>query len=78
MKIEKLTFSGEIFPLGSFVLYQITGDFEGYCSAWYSDDGILTDSEWIRKDGNRRLIPLGSPMYLYLESLGPIWKGGKQ
>jgi hypothetical protein len=74
MKIQKLTFSGEIFPLGSFVLYQITGDFSGHCSAWYDSDGKMTDCEWIRKDGTRRLIPLGTPMYRYLESLGPVWK----
>ena len=74
MKIQKVIFDGGIFFPGSFVLHKITGKFSGHCSAWYSVDGTLTDSEWIRKDGTRRLIPLGTPMYRLLESLGPVWK----
>ena len=76
MKIQKVTFNGGCFQPNSFALHQITGKFSGHCSAWYFADGTLTDSEWIRKDGTRRLIPLGTPMYRYLESLGPIWKEG--
>ena len=74
MKIQKVTFNGGAFQPNSFVLHQITGKFTGHCSAWYSADGKLEDCEWIRRDGVHRMIPLGTPMYRYLESLGPIWK----
>ena len=75
MKIQKVTFpQGGIFAKGSFALHKITGKFSGHCSAWYSADGKLEDCEWIRRDGVRRIIPLGTPMYRFLESLGPIWK----
>jgi hypothetical protein len=75
MKIQKVTFNGGIFAKGSFALHKITSPyFTGKCSAWYFADGSLQDCEWIRVDGVHRMIPLGTPMYRYLESLGPIWK----
>ena len=72
--IQKLIFPGGIFSPGSFVLHKITGKFSGKCSAWFDSEGKMTDCELIRKDGTRRLIPLGTPIYRFLESLGPIWK----
>ena len=76
MKIQKVTFpQGGIFAKGSFALHKVTSPyFTGHCSAWFSPQGKLEDCEWIRRDGVRRIIPLGTPMYRYLESLGPIWK----
>lgn len=74
MKIQKISFDGGIFEPNSFVLHKITGKFSGHCSAWYSADGKLEECYWIRRDGQSRLIPIGTPMYRFLESLGPIWK----
>lgn len=74
--IQKLIFPGGIFSPGTFVLHKITGKFSGKCSAWYDSEGKMTDCEWIRKDGRVCLIPPHKPMHRYLESLGPIWKGG--
>ena len=68
--IIKSTFSG-----CGFSLQKITSDrFTGRCSAWYDNNGKMIDCEWIRRDGVARLIRKGTPMYRYLESLGPIWK----
>jgi len=76
MKIQKVTFEGGVFPTKSFALHKITSPyFTGKCSAWYDAKGKLQDCEWIRRDGVHRIIPVGTPMYRYLESLGPIWKG---
>ena len=74
MKIQKVIFEGGIFSRGGFALHKVTGKFSGHCSAWFSPQGKLEDCEWIRVDGVHRRIPLGTPMYRYLESLGPIWK----
>jgi hypothetical protein len=75
MKIQKVTFEGGVFPTKSFALHKVTSPyFTGHCSAWYSCAGKLQDCEWIRRDGVHRMIPIGTPMYRYLESLGPIWK----
>ena len=74
--IQKLIFPGGIFSPGSFALHKITGKFSGKCSAWFTSEGKMYDCEWIRKDGVHRRIPIGTPMYRLLESLGPIWKGG--
>jgi ribosomal protein L36 len=75
MKIQKVTFpAGGI--LGRFALHKVTSPyFTGHCSAWFDAKGKLQDCEWIRRDGVHRIIPVGTPMYRYLESLGPIWKG---
>ena len=84
--IQKVTFPQG----GSFALHKITGKlgfelgfaprprFSGYCSAWFTSEGKMYDCEWIRRDGVHRSIPIGSPMYRFLESLGPIWKGGEK
>jgi hypothetical protein len=73
MKIQKVTFpAGGI--LGRFALHKVTGKFSGHCSAWFTGEGKIYDCEWIRRDGVHRIIPVGTPMYRYLESLGPIWK----
>ena len=74
MKIQKVTFPGGVFFAKSFALHKITGKFSGHCSAWYTSEGKMYDCEWIRVDGVHRRIPLGTPMYRFLESLGPIWK----
>jgi hypothetical protein len=74
MKIQKVIFDGGIFSRGGFALHKITGKFSGHCSAWFSPQGKLEDCEWIRRDGVSRPIREGSPMFLYLESLGTIWK----
>jgi hypothetical protein len=76
MKIQKVIFPGGVFFAKSFALHKITGKFSGHCSAWFTSEGKMYDCEWIRRDGVHRRIPLGTPMYRYLESLGPIWKGG--
>ena len=72
--IQKVTFNGGIFSRGGFALHKVTGKFSGHCSAWYSAAGKLEDCEWIRRDGIHRMIPIGSPMFRFLESLGPVWK----
>jgi hypothetical protein len=73
--IQKIEMGGGIFPPLGFVLHKITSSqFTGKCSAWFDAAGKLTDCEWIRRDGVSRPIREGSPMFLYLESLGPIWK----
>jgi hypothetical protein len=72
--IQKVIFQGGIFSRGGFALHKITGKFSGKCSAWFSPDGKLEDCEWIRRDGVYRSIPPHTPMFRYLESLGPIWK----
>jgi len=74
MKIQKVTFTGGIFEPQSFAIHKITGKFKGKCSAWYSSAGELTDCEWIRPDGQTRVIPPHKPMWNYLKSLGSIWK----
>jgi hypothetical protein len=74
VKIQKFTINGGIFEPQSFALHKITGKFKGKCSAWYSSHGELTDCEWIRPDGQTRVIPPHKPMWNYLKSLGPIWK----
>jgi hypothetical protein len=74
--IQKIEMGGGIFPPLGFILHKVTSpQFTGKCSAWFDADGKLTDCEWIRRDGVHRIIPVGTPMYRYLESLGPIWKG---
>jgi hypothetical protein len=72
--IQKVIFEGGIFSRGGFALHKIKGKFSGHCSAWFSPQGKLEDCEWIRRDGVYRSIPPHSPMFRYLESLGPIWK----
>jgi hypothetical protein len=76
--IQKVTFPGGVFFAKSFALHKVTGKFSGHCSAWFTSDGKMYDCEWIRLDGVHRRIPIGTPMYKFLESLGPIWKGGEK
>jgi len=73
MNIQKVLFNE---GKQGFALHEITSPkFTGRCSAWYSCAGKLQDCEWVRRDGVQRMIPVGTPMYRYLESLGLIWKG---
>lgn len=76
--IQKVTFPGGAFFAKSFALHKVTGKFSGHCSAFFTSDGKMYDCEWIRVDGVHRRIPIGTPMYRLLESLGPIWKGGEK
>jgi hypothetical protein len=72
MKIQKVLFNE---GKQGFALHGITSPkFTGKCSAWYWSNGKMHGCEWIRRDGQSRLIPMLTPMYRYLESLGPIWK----
>jgi hypothetical protein len=65
MKIQK-----EYFEHG-FALHKVRSPkFTGHCSAWYFLDGKMVDARWTRRDGQERLIPIGTPMWRYLESFG--------
>jgi hypothetical protein len=71
MSIQKVLFNE---GRQGFALHKITSTyFTGRCSAYYWSNGKMHDCEWIRRDGQHRRIPITSPMYRYLESLGPIW-----
>jgi hypothetical protein len=71
MKIQKVLFNE---GKQGFALHKITSPyFTGRCSAYYWSNGKMHDCEWIRRDGQHRRIPITSPMYRYLESLGPVW-----
>jgi hypothetical protein len=72
--MRKVTFDGGVFAQKSFALHRITSHaWSGICSAWYLADGTLEDAEWIRCDGQVRIIPRFKPMWRELERIGKAW-----
>ena len=58
----------------SFVIHGITGNFKGRVSAWFEENGTVTDAEQFNSKNIARPVKRGGPIWQKLERIGQAWK----